>query len=242
MPGWNKQQTDMSYGALCFNMKITGKRKERLLSLGYSSEELEDKRLIKFSKVFKPAKRKELIGLGKLELFSEVKGVSTKVAKGLRKTMSEDLASDNYIEANLLRESLILKYSNLDAKVITLDKIQAKHRVYAFYMNKSVLSKKKFQEANPSYEKGKPCIYVGMTGKSIEERYDEHTNPENENYGKGSKWMKNHAVHGFAEALAIDLLSHPNISIEALTFGEALQNEKLYAEWLKSQGYGVWWG
>ena len=232
----------MSYGALCFNMKITGKRKERLLSLGFSSEELEDKRLIKFSKVFKPAKRKELLGLGKLELFSEVKGVSTKVSKGLRKTMSEDLESDNYIEANLLRESLILKYSNLDAKVITLDKIQAKHRVYAFYMNKSVLSKKKFQEANPNYKKGKPCVYVGMTGKSIEERYDEHTNPENENFNKGSKWMKNHAVHGFVEALAIDLLSHPDISRETLTFGEALQNEKLYAAWLKSQGYGVWWG
>ena len=156
--------------------------------------------------------------------------------------MSEDLESDNYIEANLLRESLILKYSNLDAKVITLDKIQAKHRVYAFYMNKSVLSKKKFQEANPNYKKGKPCVYVGMTGKSIEERYDEHTNPENENFNKGSKWMKNHAVHGFVEALAIDLLSHPDISRETLTFGEALQNEKLYAEWLKSQGYGVWWG
>ena len=73
-------------------------------------------------------------------------------------------------------------------------------------------------------------------------RDDEHTNPENENFNKGSKWMKNHAVHGFVEALAIDLLSHPDISRETLTFGEALQNEKLYAEWLKSQGYGVWWG
>ena len=85
-------------------------------------------------------------------------------------------------------------------------------------------------------------IYVGMTGKTIEERYEEHTNPQNKNYKKGSKWMKKHGVRGFSEALAIDLLSHPNISRETLTFGEALQNEKLYAEWLRSEGFGVWWG
>ena len=232
----------MSYGALCFKMKITGRRKERLLSLGFTIEELKDKRLIKFSKVFKPAKRTELLGLQKQDLLNTVKGLSSDNSRGLRKSTVNDLESDNYIEANLLRESLILKYSNLDARVITLDKIQAKHQVYAFYLKQDVLGKRKFQEANPNYKKGKPCVYVGMTGKSIEERYYEHTNPENENYSKGSKWMKNHAVHGFANALAIEFLNHPSISRETLTFGEALQNEKLYAEWLKSQGYGVWWG
>jgi len=232
----------MKYGALCFNMKITGNRKKRLLSLGFTTDELKDKRLIKFSKVFKPVKRDELLGLGKLDLFNEVKGVSTEVSKGLRNTMQNDLESDNYIEANLLRESMILKYSNLDAKVITIDQIQAKHRVYAFYLNEEVLDKNKFKEANPNYEKGKPCVYVGMTGKTIEERYDEHTNHQNKNYSKGSKWMKSYAVHGFSDALAIELLNHPNISRETLTFGEALQNEKLYAEWLRSKGYGVWWG
>lgn len=223
-------------------MKITGKRKERLLSLGFTKEELKEKRLIKFSKVFIPADREQLLGLQKQDLLNEVKGVSSDISRGLRKTMLNDLESDNYIEANLLRESLILKYSNLDAKVITLDKIQAKHRVYAFYMNQEVLGKKKFKEANPNYQTGQPCIYVGMTGKTIEERYEEHTNPRNKDYTKGSKWMKRHGVRGFSEALAIDLLNHPNISRETLTFGEALQNEKLYAEWLRSEGYGVWWG
>ena len=232
----------MKYGALCFNMKITGKRKERLLSLGFTKEELKEKRLIKFSKVFIPADREQLLGLQKQDLLNEVKGVSSDISRGLRKTILSDLESDNYIEANLLRESLILKYSNLDAKVITLDKIQAKHRVYAFYMNEEVLDKEKFREANPDYETGQPCVYVGMTGKTIEERYEEHTNPRNKNYKKGSKWMKKHGVRGFSEALAIDLLSHPNISRETLTFGEALQNEKLYAEWLRSKGFGVWWG
>ena len=68
----------MSYGTLCFNMKITGKRKERLLSLGFTADELKDKRLIKFSKIFKPETRNKLLELGKQYLFNEFKGVSKK--------------------------------------------------------------------------------------------------------------------------------------------------------------------
>jgi len=232
----------MKYGALCFNMKITGKRKERLLSLGFKEEDIKNKRLIKFSKVFKPADRTKLIEMTTEELLSEIKGVSSETTIGLRKTMVEPLESDDYIEANLIRESLILKYSNLAAKVITLDRIEANHKVYAFYLTNDVLNKRKFKEANPNYIKGKPCVYVGMTGKTLEERYEEHTNPRDKYFSKGSKWMKRHGVRGFSKALAINLLSHRNISRETLTYGEALQNEKLYAEWLSSEGYGVWWG
>ena len=236
-----KKLKSMKYGALCFNMKITGKRKEKLLSFGFTEEELKKKRLIKFSKVFKPAMHEKLLKMTKEDLFDEVKGVSSETSRGLRKTMVEPLESENYIEANLLRESLILKYSNLDAKVITLNKILANHKVYAFYISDGVLDKPKFKEANPKYIMGKPCIYVGMTGKSIQDRYDEHTNPQNENYKKGSKWMKKYGVRNFSDALALEVLNHPNISKENLTFGEALQNEKLYGEWLRVQGYGVWW-
>lgn len=232
----------MNYGALCFNMKITGKRKERLLSLGFKEEDIKNKRLIKFSKVFKPTDRTKLIEMTTENLLSEIKGVSSKTTRGLRKTMLEPLESDDYIEANLIRESLILKYSNLAAKVITLDRIETNHKVYAFHLTNDVLNKRKFKEANPNYIEGKACVYVGMTGKTLEERYEEHTNPRDKNFSKGSKWMKRHGVRGFSKALAINLLSHPNISRETLTYGEALQNEKLYAEWLSSEGYGVWWG
>ena len=232
----------MKYGALCFNMKITGKRKERLLSLCFKEEDIKNKRLIKFSKVFKPAERTKLIEMTTEELLSEIKGVSSETTRGLRKTMIEPLESDDYTKANLIRESLILKYSNLAAKVITLDRIEANHKVYAFYLTNDVLNKRKFKEANPNYIKGKPCVYVGMTGKTLEERYEEHTNPRDKYFSKGSKWMKRHGVRGFSKALAINLLSHRNISRETLTYGEALQNEKLYAEWLSSEGYGVWWG
>ena len=231
----------MKYGAFCFNMKIAGNRKQKLLSIGITEKELKNKRLIKFSKVFKPTDHENLLKMTREVLLNEVKGVSSKISKGLRKTMIEPLESENYIEANLLRESFILKYSNLDGKVITLDRIQANHRVYAFYLSNDVLNKRKFKEVNPNYIVGKPCVYVGMTGKSIEERYSEHTNPENENYSKGSKWMKQFGVRNLFDALAIELFDHPNISRENLTFGEALQNEKLYGEWLRFKGYGVWW-
>lgn len=232
----------MKFGALCFNMKIAGKRKEELLSLGYSVEELENKRLIKFSKVYTQSEYNNLINLGKEELLEKVKGVSKKTSRGLRKTMVEELYSDNYIEANLLRESLILKYSNLDARVITLDKLETNHKVYAFYLANDVVMQKQFLEANPNYKKGMPCVYVGMTGKSIESRFEEHTNAENHYYHKGSKWMKKFGLKSYSKALAVDLLNHPKIARQNLTFGQALQNEKLYAEWLQIQGCGVWWG
>lgn len=232
----------MKYGAFCFNMKITGKRKEKLLSLGFSTEELKKKRLIKFSKVYKPSDHNELLNLGKEELFDQVKGVTIKTSRGLRKTMTEELVSDTYIEANLLREAAILKYSNLDARVITLDKLEANHKVYAFYLDNEVLKHKKFREANPNYEKGMPCVYVGMTGKSIESRFKEHTDPSNANYNKGSKWMKKFGLQSFSKAIAVEVLNHPNIERQNLTFGQALQNEKLYGEWLRTKRFGVWWG
>ena len=90
----------MKYGALCFNMKITGKRKGKLLSLGFKEEDIKNKRLIKFSKVFKPAERTKLIEMTTEELLSEIKGVSSETTRGLRKTMIEPLESDDYTKAN----------------------------------------------------------------------------------------------------------------------------------------------
>ena len=45
------------------------------------------------------------------------------------------------------------------------------HNIYVIELDKEVLSKKKFREANPDYEEGKPCVYVGMTNKTPEERF-----------------------------------------------------------------------
>lgn len=103
------------------------------------------------------------------------------------------------------------------------------------------MEKDKFKEANPKYVKGKPCVYAGMTSKLIKDRFDEHISRKNKNYRKGSRMMKKFGNKNFSKALAIELLNHPNILRENLTFGEALQNEKLYGEWLCYKGYGISW-
>ncbi len=48
------------------------------------------------------------------------------------------------------------------------------HNIYVIELDKEVLKKKKFREANPDYVDSSPCVYVGMTSKSPEERFKQH--------------------------------------------------------------------
>ena len=48
------------------------------------------------------------------------------------------------------------------------------HNIYVIELDKKVLEKKKFKDANPDYIEGSPCVYVGMTSKSPEERFKQH--------------------------------------------------------------------
>ena len=48
------------------------------------------------------------------------------------------------------------------------------HNIYVIELDKQVLEKKKFREANPDYVDGSPCVYVGMTSKTPEQRFEQH--------------------------------------------------------------------
>ena len=48
--------------------------------------------------------------------------------------------------------------------------------VYVISLNLDVMKDKRFREANPSYIEGKPCVYVGMTGRTPDERFQQHMN------------------------------------------------------------------
>ena len=41
-------------------------------------------------------------------------------------------------------------------------------------LSRDVLREAKFRKANPGYDGANPCVYVGMTGLSPEERFDKH--------------------------------------------------------------------
>ena len=46
------------------------------------------------------------------------------------------------------------------------------YSIYVIELKKGVLKHKKFKEANPNYIPGKPCVYVGYTSKTPEDRYE----------------------------------------------------------------------
>ena len=48
--------------------------------------------------------------------------------------------------------------------------MREKHFVYVIELDINVLYEPKFKKANPDYEAGKPCVYVGMTGLDPDSR------------------------------------------------------------------------
>ena len=59
-----------------------------------------------------------------------------------------------------------------------------KYQVYIIDLKKAVLGLKKFKARNPDYQEGKPCVYVGSTGISVEERFKQHACGKKSKKGK----------------------------------------------------------
>jgi len=102
-----------------------------------------------------------------------------------------------------------------------------RYNIYVIALEKSVLNKRKFSERNPNYIKGKPCVYVGITGKSPDERFKQHK----AGY-KASIYPKNFGLY-----LRKKLFEKLN----PMTYEEAKSMEGKLARKLQKKGYGVWW-
>jgi len=103
---------------------------------------------------------------------------------------------------------------------------QARYNIYVIELDKAVLKKKKFLEANPQYEGKKPCVYVGMTSRTPEERFDQHKRGY-----KSSKYAKKYGIR-----LRPRLFANHN----PMTYGDACDMEKEKARRLRKRGYAVW--
>jgi hypothetical protein len=107
-------------------------------------------------------------------------------------------------------------------------KTNLKYSVYVIGLKLGVLSSKKFRAANPGYQDGKPCYYVGSTYLSPEERAEQHRsghrlcNSFARDYFDGLRRSKfrNNSVFEFRE--------------------DAEKAEKQLAEKLRGKGFGVW--
>ena len=111
-----------------------------------------------------------------------------------------------------------------------------KYVVYAIELSKKVFTEdRRFREANPQFNGVLECLYVGMTSKTPQERFEQHkTGYRNK---KGHKLSAN-IVQKYGSYLRPGLYNHLNV--KPMTRAEALKMEEKLALDLRRQGYAVW--
>jgi hypothetical protein len=111
-----------------------------------------------------------------------------------------------------------------NGKLATVDET-FHHSVYVILLDPSVLRHPSILRLNPNREPTKPCVYVGMTGLSVEQRLENHKN------GQKSAWV----VRKYGLRLMPELFGFLN----PMPFEAAAQMEKDLAEDLRADGYTV---
>jgi predicted GIY-YIG superfamily endonuclease len=106
----------------------------------------------------------------------------------------------------------------------------AKHRhsVYVVELDPAVYNLGRFRRANPECDLTKPCVYVGMTGLSPEERFAKHK----------AGIRANRYVQRFGLRLLPKLYAYAN----PMPYEAARDMEVELAIALREQGYAVWQG
>ena len=99
------------------------------------------------------------------------------------------------------------------------------HNVYVVLLDPAVGKNRKVRAANPDRDRKKPCVYVGMTGLTPEERFANHK------AGVKDAWV----VKRYGIGLLPELYAHLN----PMPFEAAAQMEMDLAEDLRRAGYTV---
>jgi hypothetical protein len=102
------------------------------------------------------------------------------------------------------------------------------YHVYVVKLDGAVLNHRRFRDANPGHHPLKACVYVGMTGLTPEQRFDQHK--------RGYKSGK------YVEQYGEKLLPHLYGRYNPMTFEHAVRREEMLARHLRRQGFAVWQG
>jgi predicted GIY-YIG superfamily endonuclease len=102
----------------------------------------------------------------------------------------------------------------------------ARYSVYVIALDRAVLKRKRFLRKNPDYREKKGCLYVGMTARTPEERFEQHK--------IGYKSCS--YVRQYGQYLRRRLFEKYN----PLTYDNAVKLERELAQRLRKQGYAVW--
>jgi len=101
-----------------------------------------------------------------------------------------------------------------------------RHNVYVVELDPAILNVARFRRANPDRDLLKPCVYVGMTGLTPEERFARHK----------AGIQANPYVQRFGVRLLPKLYAYAN----PMPYEAAREMEVELAIGLQEQGYGVW--
>jgi len=97
--------------------------------------------------------------------------------------------------------------------------------IYVIRLSKGVLRERRFVRANPNRDPGKKCVYVGLTGRSPEERFQQHKDGI-----KSARYVKKYGKNLLPSLGRKTYKSHK----------KALKLERELAERLRERGFGVW--
>jgi hypothetical protein len=97
--------------------------------------------------------------------------------------------------------------------------------VYVIFLDPAAAKHSKVLRQNPKRDPAKPCVYVGMTGLSVAERFTNHRN------GYKSSWV----VKKYGRRLMPELYEYLN----PMPYEAAVEMEKDLAEDLRNAGYTV---
>jgi len=101
--------------------------------------------------------------------------------------------------------------------------------VYVIRLKPTVWGERKFAARNPEKHEDKPCVYVGSTALTPEERSEQHR----------QGYKSNRYAHRYHDGL------HKRLTARYGTFEtreEVEEFEAVLAERLRRKGYGVWYG
>ena len=102
------------------------------------------------------------------------------------------------------------------------------YHVYVVELDPAVLNLARFRKANPERDMLKPCVYVGMTGLTPEERFAKHK----------AGIRANAYVQRFGLRLLPKLYAYAN----PMPYEAAREMEVELAIGLREEGYAVWQG
>jgi hypothetical protein len=101
-----------------------------------------------------------------------------------------------------------------------------RHSVYVIELDPAIYNSRRFRKANPDHDITKPCVYVGCTGLTPEERFAKHK----------AGIRANRYVQRFGMRLLPKLYAYAN----PMPYDAARDMEVELAIALREQGYAVW--